>query len=63
MEPHQQRVVDELQALVVKREALSAFIDGPVFRCLPPEDADLLYCQVDVMQDYAEVLSLRISRF
>ena len=63
MEPHQQRVVDELQALVVKRKALSAFIGGPVFRYLPREDADLLYCQVDVMQDYAEVLSLRISRF
>lgn len=64
MEPHQQRVVDEHDALDEKLEKLHVFIqDSPIFKGLPIIDQRHLIDQRCFMTAYRNVLRDRIARF
>jgi hypothetical protein len=64
MQPHQQRVVEEKEALDVKIDALCAFIDeNPIYQKLDIGEQGRLYAQVYAMRLYSEILQERIDRF
>lgn len=64
MEVHQQRVVDELKELEVRRVRLGTFIgENPVFGTLPPEEKERLNRQYAIMLQYEGVLNERIAAF
>lgn len=64
LQPHQQRVVDELTELVSKAQKLSAFITtNPYFNELDEVDQSLLRSQWAVMDAYVQILETRIKRF
>lgn len=64
MKPHEQRVIDERDALGTKLNALVAFIVGAAqFIKLPPGDQALLRKQRNAMIAYYNILEHRISRF
>lgn len=61
LQPHQQRVVEEKQALDVKVAALLAFSSSPMWQQVPVEERDLLTNQFQAMLDYSNALGARIS--
>jgi hypothetical protein len=61
MEPWQQRVVEERDALSAKLSALQAFIQGPKFQTVSPRHQCLMHRQALHMERYAAVLLLRIE--
>lgn len=64
MQPHEQRVVAELDELKAKWDALWKFIDhNPAFHAMEEQDRDLLVEQAGVMEQYMQILESRISRF
>ena len=63
MAPHQERVVEEHEALDEKTQKLEEFIVGEVFATLPVEEAQLLLQQVVLMRTYRTVLANRIELF
>lgn len=64
MQPHQERVVTELNDLREKLTKLAAFISGnAAFGKLDAEDQGLLRQQRDVMSEYLIVIEARIARF
>ena len=63
MQPHQQRVVDEKEALGEKLEKLLDFIQTDFYKTLPERERELLFFQSQVMEDYYEVLQERIELF
>lgn len=64
MLPHQQRVVDEHAELETKRAALRSFLDtSDMYATLPVAEQARLHLQHAIMQDYSNVLALRISWF
>ena len=64
MQPHQERVVNELNELKEKREKLGAFIAAsPVFTSLPIDEQSRLRRQFDIMISYEGVLQERIDYF
>jgi hypothetical protein len=63
LKPHEQRVVDEEDALSVKLNKLTEFIQGEAFSNLPFEDRALLQEQLHWMREYVDVLRRRIARF
>lgn len=64
VEPHQQRVVDELAELEVKRINLGKFIgSNPIFVTLTPLDQSLLTRQHGVMLEYEAILTARVANF
>ncbi|CDH04925.1 hypothetical protein KKJ25_12250 [Xenorhabdus bovienii] len=63
MQPHQQRVIDELTELNEKIEKLSDFIGGAIYNGLDETDRVLLAMQLSVMKAYSEILHKRINRF
>lgn len=63
MKPHEQRVVDEHEALKGKIVKLTAFYETPVYAALCPYDKTLLLEQGHHMRAYASVLAERIARF
>ena len=63
MTAYQQRVYDELDALQSKIEALASFQDGALYLTLERVDKNLLQEQKMAMNDYADILRLRIKRF
>ncbi|MDE9437380.1 hypothetical protein KKI95_15950 [Xenorhabdus bovienii] len=63
MQPHQQRVIDELTELDEKIEKLSDFIGGAIYNELEETDRVLLAMQLSVMKAYSEILHKRINRF
>jgi hypothetical protein len=63
LQPHQQRVVDEMYELNDKRMKLSAFLTGAIFRTLPEAEKERLQRQSDIMHEYSEVLRERIQAF
>jgi len=63
MQPHQQRVVDELKELTSKREKLGAFWTNPIFSMLPTDEQARLRRQFDIMVQYEAVLQERIDHF
>lgn len=64
MKPYQQRVVDELNQLQVKRDNLAIFLtDRDVFATLPVAEQRRLEQQAEVMSQYASILKERIADF
>ena len=64
MQDYQQRVVNELEQLNIKREALRRFImNQEKFTGLHSEDQSLMSGQMIIMSQYADILSRRIKRF
>lgn len=63
MKPHEQRVVDEKQALDEKIEKLTAFTKTDLCMALPFHERTLLHKQLQIMKDYSIVLDQRISLF
>ena len=63
MAPHQERVVEEHEALDEKTQKLEEFIVGEVFATLPMEEAQLLLQQVVLMRTLRTVLANRIALF
>lgn len=62
--PHQQRVIDEKEALDAKLFALDAFISGSaIFQGLPEDEQHRLTRQSGYMEAYSEVLGERIAAF
>ena len=64
LQPHQQRVVDELDQLNDKRLKLVAFIDeSPIFKKLDRLEQGRLLSQSAIMTTYADILQQRIAAF
>lgn len=64
MQPHQQRVVDEVNELSDKHDKLIAFIESnQTFQSLESQEQTLLRAQVGAMRAYIEILNLRIAAF
>jgi hypothetical protein len=55
------RVIDERKQLEERIEKLSAFLQGPEYRKLEPEEKERLKAQFRVMRWYAEILTDRIE--
>lgn len=63
LQPHQQRVVDEKAELDSKRDRLTEFLKGPIFRSLPEDEQERLSRQASIMEQYSGVLAERIVNF
>jgi hypothetical protein len=63
LQPHEQRVVDELSDLSLKIEKLNAFKDTFTWIGLSVNDQCLLLDQLRAMCSYQEILRKRIERF
>jgi len=64
MEPHERRVLEELNQLTDKREKLATFIGtSPTFKKLPTDEQSRLNRQFDIMVQYEGVLQERIDHF
>ena len=63
MQPHQQRVMDEKDALDGNVERLTAFLEGDTFRTLGVADQADLRVQLEQMTAYSNTLGRRIARF
>jgi hypothetical protein len=63
MEPYQQRVVDEKEALSDKLDKLETFLGGANINLVLPEEQTRLSRQCLIMQLYEQVLSERIAAF
>lgn len=63
MQPHQQRVIDEKRELDEKRQKLTTFIGGDVYRTLDKVEQSRLNRQLEAMTLYSNVLKERIAAF
>lgn len=63
LQPHQQRVVAELDQLKTKTMALGVFLQSTIFQGLDPQEQSRLERQWQVMQQYGQILSERIEVF
>ena len=63
MQPHQERVVMELNELNSKIEKLIPFLGGKIYGSLPEAEQLRLNKQLGYMQLYSKVLEERISAF
>jgi hypothetical protein len=63
MQPHQQRVVDELNELSERAGKLLAFLQSPTFQTLSKAEKNRLRHQSNYMSGYAMVLRERIEAF
>ena len=64
MQPHEERVVNELKELTEKREKLGRFIgQNATFGTLPVGEQARLRRQFDIMVEYEGVLQERIDHF
>ena len=64
MQPHQQRVIDEKEALDIKLEALNDFINqNPLYLKLSIGEQGRLFAQTYAMGLYSDILGERIDRF
>lgn len=63
MEAFQTRVIDEKEALDLKREALKAFLPSGRFKTLPQDEQWRLIRQLAAMDAYSLVLDERIKAF
>lgn len=62
MKPHEQRIIDEKNALDEKLIKLSSFVRTEAFYALRTEDRQLLRRQREVMLEYSDILGDRIAR-
>jgi hypothetical protein len=63
LQPFQQRVVNEKEALDENREKLDAFFRSDAFRSLNSTEKTDLSWQADAMAKYSAILARRIARF
>ena len=64
IQPHQQRVIDEVENLSTLQENLSKFISSsPEFNKLQVEDRQLMLDQSAAMLTYLAILERRVDRF
>lgn len=63
LQPHQQRVVDEKDALDARRVGLSIFVTTSTFAGLPADERERLSRQQTVMGMYSSILADRIRAF
>lgn len=63
LQPHQQRVVEEYNALVGKLNALRSFLKTTKDRNMSELEVDLLQQQYGIMAAYVAVLNERINLF
>ena len=63
MQPHQERVIEEKKQLDEKREKLTAFIGGSVYRTLEATEQSRLNRQLEAMSLYSNILGERIAAF
>jgi len=63
MKAHQERVVTEKNELDDKRQQLTAFIGGELYRTLDAVDQSRLNRQLEAMTLYANILGERIGAF
>jgi hypothetical protein len=61
--PHQQRVIGEKAALDDKRTKLHAFVGAPFFAGLDEHERERLRVQLQLMDDYSDILGDRIAAF
>lgn len=61
--PHQERVVNEKHELDEKREKLSEFLKGNLFKTLEGAEKRRLQRQLRIMNSYSQVLTERIWNF
>jgi hypothetical protein len=57
-----ERVMNEMDELQTKMNALYRFINSTEMFALEPDDAEILRLQLDLMHSYSRVLTLRIAR-
>jgi DNA mismatch repair ATPase MutS len=62
-EPHEERVVQEHAELQEKISKLRDFLYSPIFQKMLAADKKLLIQQLETMDAYALILSLRINNF
>jgi hypothetical protein len=63
MQPHQERVIAELNDLNEKRDKLATFLLGGIFKTLDKAEQKRLEAQAKIMQQYADILRERIANF
>lgn len=63
MQPYQQRVIDEYDALSDKAKALYMFFTNKIFDSLDIDEQELLKMQYYSMMVYAGILQKRIAKF
>lgn len=63
LQPHQQRVVEEREELLLKYNKLQNFINSEKFSELDEDDKKLLKYQLYTMSQYLRILDLRIYKF
>lgn len=63
LQPHQQRVVEEKEALQEKVEKLKTFTESETFKTLSKNDQKLLKYQLIHMNNYLYVLEVRVMMF
>jgi hypothetical protein len=63
MQSHQERVVTEKEELDDKRQKLTAFIGGSVYRDLDKIEQSRMNRQLEAMSLYSNVLAERIAAF
>ncbi len=62
-QPHQQRVLDEMIALDIKRDALTKFIGSEGAKKIDPAELNRLTRQLEIMTMYSNLLAERIAAF
>lgn len=63
MQPHQERVVQELSDLTAKQAALGSFIGTALYSYLPVDEQRDLQEQLIHMRNYVSCLARRVARF
>ena len=63
LQPHQQRVVAELDELKTRTLALGVFLQSTTFQGLSPQEQFRLERQWELMQQLGQILSERIEAF
>ena len=63
MNPYQERVIEEKEALEEKYRKLTTFFDQPAFQDVPMDEQVRMARQADVMKEYLDILNARIVRF
>lgn len=63
IQPHQQRVLDEKEALDDKLTKLIAFFSTKIYDELTMQEQELLKLQSSYMQSYSNILAERIALF
>lgn len=63
LQPYQQRVIDEKAELDVKIQKLTEFLSSDKSESVEADEKDRMKWQLDIMEDYSEVLGERIANF